>query len=130
MLIQKWKMRKGYLMTSGEIYNQNKQYYDKLAKEYIKKNLVNIDDVCYVPFAMKTYYTRAMIKKINNDEYICFDGYVKDIEADELYSFKYVGDTNNKCNRYTEKEIIILCAFEFSINNYYRELLEKNKQCN
>ena len=130
MLIQKWKMRKGYLMTSGEIYNQNKQYYDKLAKEYIEKHLVNIEDVCYVPFAMKTYYTRAMIKKINNDEYICFDGYVKDIEADELYSFKYVGNTNNKCNRYTEKEIIKLCAFEFSINNYYRELLEKNKQCN
>lgn len=117
-------------MTSGEIYNQNKQYYDKLAKEYIEKHLVNIEDVCYVPFAMKTYYTRAMIKKINNDEYICFDGYVKDIEIDSFNYFKYIGDTNNKCNRYTKEEIIRLCAFEFSINNYYRELLEKNKQCN
>ena len=116
--------------TSGQYLEENINFFTKLAKEYIEKHLVNIEDVCYVPFAMKTYYTRAMIKKINNDEYICFDGYVKDIEVDEFDSFKYVGDTNNKCNRYTEKEIITLCAFEFSINNYYRELLEKNKKCN
>lgn len=111
--------------TSGQYLEENINFFTKLAKEYIVKNLVNIEDVCYVPFAMKTHYTRAMIKKINNNEYICFDGYVKDIKVDENDNFRYIGDTNNKCNRYTKKEIIELCAFEFSINNYWREIAEK-----
>ena len=111
--------------TSGQYLEENINFFTELGKKYIEKHLVNIEDVCYVPFTMKTHYTRAMIKKINNDEYICFDGYVKDIEADELDSFKYCGDTNNRCKTYTKNEIIEECAFEFSINNYWREMAEK-----
>ena len=112
-------------MTSGAIYRKDKEYYDSLAKEYINKNLKNIDDTCYVPFAMKTNYSRAMIKKISDNEYIYFHGYVKDIVKDENDSFKYCGDTNNRCRIYNKNEIIESCAFEFSLNPYFREKLEK-----
>lgn len=113
--------------TSGQYLEENIIYFTNLAKKYLEEHFKNENDVHYVPFAMKTYYTRAMIKKINDDEYICFNGYVKDIEIDSFDYFKYIGDTNNKCNRYTKEEIIRLCAFEFSINNYFRELAEKDK---
>lgn len=112
-------------MTSGEIYRKDKEYYDSLAKEYIDENLKIIDDVCYVPFAMKTNYSRAMVKKISDDEYIYFYGYVKDIVKDEFDYLQYCGDTNNRCKTYTKNEIIEECAFEFSLNPYFREELEK-----
>ena len=111
-------------MNSGEVYKKDKEYYDALAKEYIEEKLKNIHDVCYVPFAMKPNYTRAMIKKIKDDEYIYFYGYVNNIVIDEIDSFKYCGDTNNRCKTYNKNKIIESCAFEFSLNPYFREKLE------
>lgn len=113
--------------TSGQYLDENIEFFTNLAKKYLEEHFKNEKDVYYVPFAMRTYYTRAMIKKIDEDEYICFDGYVKDIKIDNFDKFQYVGNTNYKCNRYTKEEIIRLCAFEFSINNYYRELVEREK---
>ncbi len=106
-------------LTSGEIYNKNKLHYDNLAIKYIQENLKNINDICYVPFTMQTYFTRTMAKKISDTTFIVFDGYISDIKIiDDVFS--YFGKENNNCKEYNINEMIEYFGFEYSLNTYHR----------
>lgn len=106
-------------MTAGQIYEKDKLYYDNLAKKYIEENLKNINDVCYVPFTMKTCYTRILTKKISDGNFIVFNGYVKDIENYDEH-IKYNGNIENS-REYTLNKLICYFGFEFSLNPYHRK---------
>lgn len=103
-------------MTAGEIYEKDKEYYDNLAKNYISSNLKNKNDTCYIPFAMKTNYSRCMIKKINDDKYIIFNGLVQDINEG-----KYEGTVLLNAKEVNKKDLIEICGFEYSLNPFFRK---------
>jgi hypothetical protein len=108
-------------LTSGEIYEKEKAYYNNLAKQYIEENLKNINDIAYIPFTMKTYFTRAMIKKVDENNYIGFDGYVSDIIKDDFEKLIYSGTTDNNKKIYNYDELLCMFGFEFSLNPYFRK---------
>ena len=104
-------------MNSGQIYEKNKSHYDDLAMQYINDNLKNINDVCYVPFCMKTDYSRSMIKKISNDDFLVFDGLVEFIKEDGR---AYTANELINKKEYNFMQLIDICGFEYSLNPYFR----------
>ena len=104
-------------MNSGQIYEKNKSHYDNLAMQYINDNLKNINDVCYVPFCMKTDYSRSMIKKISNNDFLVFDGLVEFIKKDGRAYVSNELINKKKCNL---MQLIDICGFEYSLNPYFR----------
>ena len=104
-------------MNCGQIYEKNKSHYDSLAIQYINDNLKNINDFCYVPFCMKTHYSRSMIKKISNNDFLVFDGLVEFIkDSGKAYS----SDRYLNKRVYNLVQLVELCAFEYSLNPHFR----------
>lgn len=110
-------------MTSGQIYEAHKSFYDEKAKEYIMEHLKNIGDVCYFPFTMKTYHTRGLIRRVADFEYQIFGGYVEFIHEDENYKMTYSGETvSHQSNRVLDwYSTVYQCGFAFSNVPYWRE---------
>lgn len=69
---------------------------------------------------MKTYHTRILSKKISDEIFIVFDGYVENI-IENSSGLKYTGYTNIRHKKYALEELIYYFGFEFSLNPYYRK---------
>lgn len=103
-------------MTLGEIYNKNKDIYNKEASEYIEKFLAKDGDMCHRPFEMLTHHTRMVIERISENSFISFKGYVKDIEyieGREIKSYKGIKDDLIMCDK---NRILRMFGFEISLN--------------
>lgn len=81
--------------TIGQIHLENKDFFDEKATEFLEKRLSSIGSVCYPPDGMKTHYTRRLIKRVKENTFMFFTGYVTDIvEIDEVLT--YAGEPCNE----------------------------------
>ena len=68
-------------MTSVQIYNKNKEIYDKEAIEYIDKFIPNVGSYCHRPFEMMTNFSRIIVEKTTEDLYLTYEGCVRDTRS-------------------------------------------------
>ncbi|MDD4969793.1 MAG: hypothetical protein PHT07_10240 [Paludibacter sp.] len=115
----------------GQIHLANKAFFDAKATEFIEKHLASIGSVCYPPDGMKTHYSRRLIKKIGDDSFMFFTGYVSNIvEIDEVLSYEgeaYAEDTNSYVDR---EEAINRIGFGLCFSNRYLDQLKKEECTN
>lgn len=103
-------------MTYGEIYNLNKGIYNQEAKIYINKYLPNIGDIAYIPFSMKTHYSRIVVKKLSDKKFIWFSAIVEEIKPLENgININYNGEIL-ECKEMKLNRLIDSFGFEISIN--------------
>lgn len=109
-------------MTCGQIYENAKEFYDKLGEKYLEDNLKNDGDVCYHPFTMKTYHTRGLIRRISDNEYQFFGGFVKDIDDEDIFKYVGVSVPYQSDETHNLEESISQCGFEFSCLPHFQKL--------
>lgn len=111
-------------MTAKDIYIKNKDFYDKKGKEYLENHLKKVGDICYYPFCMKTHYSRILVKKLENDEFLIFKGLIENLKefTNENHNtmISYDGEILNPKTQNLKKTLESF-SFEFSQLNYFQE---------
>ena len=103
-------------MTSGQIYNKNKEIYDKEAIEYIDKLLQNVGSYCHRPFEMMTSFSRIIVEKITEDLYLTYEGYVRDTKYTDYREIESYSGKKDNAKIYTKQKLIEMFGFEISLN--------------
>lgn len=103
-------------MTSGQIYNKNKEIYDKEAIEYIDKLLPNVGSYCHRPFEMMTSFSRIIVEKITEDLYLTYEGYVRDTKYTDYRKIESYSGKKDNAKIYTKQKLIEMFGFEISLN--------------
>lgn len=112
--------------TIGQIHLENKAFFDEKAIEFIGKRLNTIGDVCYPPDGMKTHHSRQLIKKIDDDRFMFFIGYVSNI-SDSDEGLIYTGEPMDEPTYSNRLEAINSIGFSLCFTNRYREFLKKEE---
>jgi hypothetical protein len=103
-------------MTTGQIYNKNKEIYDNEAIEYIDRFLPNIGYYYHRPFEMMTHYTRTICEKITDDIYLVFEGQVKSTKYLDGGEISFYGGRKDNASIYNKYQFISMFGFEISLN--------------
>ena len=116
-------------MTCGDIYNLNKETYDKEALECISDQLKNKGDMAHRPFEMMTYYTRTICERITDDLFLVYTGYVKNIKYSEYKEIKSYSGKKDDAKIYNKQRLIEMFGFEISINPWSKsnKIIQSNQ---
>lgn len=103
-------------MTIGQIYNKNKEIYDKEAIVYISEYLPTNGSFCHRPFEMMTSFTRLIIERITEDIYLTYEAEVKNIKYRDNREIELYNGRKDNASIYNKKQLISMFGFEISLN--------------
>lgn len=110
-------------VSVGEFHQKRKMFFDQKAAEFLEAYVPNIGDVCYPPDGMKTHFTRRLVKKVDENSYLFFSGYVSDIDETED-GLVYAGEVYPQAHteRCSRTKAIDSIGFGISIRGRFKDL--------